>query len=100
MEINARYQTSTSVLNYAFSKANLPTINELDAMCFLLDDLPKLPRIEVPYSKSAITANVPDRFPNVPSIKFLDGYNENERLDDGFYLYSLIYKGSIFESKK
>ena len=100
MEINARYQTSTSVLNYTFKKAKLPTVNELDAMCFLQDNLPKIPDIDVPYSKGAITSTIPDKFPDMPSIKFLDGYTKKEKLDNDVYLYSLLYKGSILKRNR
>ena len=96
MEINARYQSSTSVLNYVLHKAKLPTVNELDAMCYLGDgSLPHIPNIIVPYSKCAITSTISDRFPNVPSIKLRDGYTKCEKLDDEVYLYTLLYKGSI-----
>ena len=100
MEINARYQTSTSVLNYALKKANLPTVNQLDAMSFLQEELPKIPTIDVPYSKGTVTSSIVDKFPNIPSIKFLDGYNKKEKLDDDVYLYSLLYNGSILKGVK
>ena len=100
MEINARYQNSTSVLNYAFSKAQLPTVNELDAICFMQDSLPKIQHVDIPYSKSTITADISLELYNIPNIKFKDGYDNKEKLDNGAYMYSILYNGSIIKRRQ
>ena len=100
MEVNARYQMSTSVLNYAFSKHNLPTVNQIDAICFTQNEVPNIFDIKVPYSKCAVTSTIGNKYPDVPSKKIFDGYTENEHLDEEVYLYTLLYKGSILNKEK
>lgn len=100
IEINPRFQSSTIALNYALHDNNLPTMNELDAMCFMNKSVPELPDFDVPYSKTEEHKNIPMVKCDLPMIKILDGYDEKEKLDEHAYKYSVLYKGSILEDKK
>ena len=98
MEINPRYQSSTLALNYALHENNLPTINELDAICFKYDSLPKLPLIEIPYSKVNTIQDIDTPLYNLPKIDIVDGYSEDEQIESHAYKYSILYFGSILEN--
>ena len=97
MEVNPRFQSSTNVLNLALKEEGYPTVNELDAMAFVQNTLPKIPNISVPYSKICLGQGEKNKLQDKPYMILNDGYNKDEQLDKGAYLKTLIYSGSIYK---
>lgn len=97
MEVNPRFQSSTNVLNMALKQNKLPTVNELDNMAFSHKYLPKIPEIKVNYSKICLVKGEKNVITDKPYKILWDGYTESEYVEKGTYLYTLIYKGSIYK---
>ena len=100
MEINPRFQASTNILNLSLKENNLPSMNELDTMCFTRKSLPTLPNFDVEYSKMSFIEGQKNNVKLKVYKTLKDGFSKNEELDKGVYLYSNIYKGSILEALK
>ena len=96
IEVNPRFQASTNILNLALKENSLPSINELDAMCFKRKSLPELPPYKVKYSKVSLINGQKNKIKGKPYYIFKDGFSKDEKLDDEVYLYSLVYKKGIY----
>lgn len=97
MEINPRFQGSTSILNIALKENKQKTINELCIEAFNNKDI-EIKEIDVNYSKYVFDADEIAHELKVPYIrKQLDGFNKNQSLKRGAYKYSYIYNRNICE---
>ncbi len=97
MEVNPRFQSSTIALNMALFEHGLKSVNELDNLCFTKQTLPTLPKICVNYSKISLAKGEQNNIKEKPYKIILDGFDENETIESGAYLYTIIYKGSIYK---
>lgn len=103
VEVNARFQASTPLLNIALKKNNLPSIQEMQLAAFFDYDLPVQDDIDsmfVPYSMISYiegTWNKPYALLNdaedVSEIDklFLDGFSKHEHIHKNAYLFKMIF---------
>lgn len=106
LEINARFQASTVLVNQALSDNNLPSMQELHLMAFDNITCPYCSTIEnmdIPYSMAAYTAETWKKdfellqSPDSNEIKRidLDGFEIGESLQNGAYLFHIIFRTNI-----
>ncbi len=108
VEINNRFQASTALLNCGLADNNLPSVNELNLEAFFNNDFDK--RIEVKhavnyscytysYEKNELSHYnyILGLVPNEPTIvrADLDGYDQSHTLDNGSYLFRIIFRTNI-----
>lgn len=104
VEVNARFQASTHLLNTALKKQGLPTIQEMHIMAFeekTLPDQALLDSLVVPYSMISYIEgswNKPfsllKKISHLPEIEafFTDGFSENNKLNEHAYLFKILFK--------
>lgn len=106
LEVNARFQASTVLLNRALKDSHLPSIQELHLMAFennVYDQNTKVENIDVPYSIAAYTTETWKKemiiLKNLHSEKVvaieLDGYDQTETIINGAYLFHIIFKTNL-----
>lgn len=96
MEVNTRFQNSSTVLNLALKENNLPSLQELNISCFSNNDI-TLKKFDVNYSCYIKEKNTRiDKIEFEPIIK-LDNINSNVYVEDYSYAGSLIYDKSIID---
>lgn len=106
LEINARFQASTVILNRALKDSHLPSMQELHLTAFennTYAQKTKIENIDVPYSMAAYTNETWKKEMNflynlnsekIVSIE-LDGYDQTETINDGAYLFHIIFKTNL-----
>ena len=102
LEINARFQASTPLLNKALKHQNLPTIQQMHLYAFTNQQLPKQSEIDslvIPYSMisyiegtwkksySVLKENCP---PEIDSICW-DGFDVKNSIKKNGYLFKLVF---------
>lgn len=96
MEVNTRFQNSSTVLNLALKENNLPSLQELNISCFSNNDI-TLKKFDVNYSCYIKEKNTRiDKIEFEPIIK-LDNINSNVYVEDYSYAGSLIYDKAIID---
>lgn len=103
VEVNARFQASTPLLNAGLKKYNLPSIQEMQIDAFMNNDLPTQPWIDsisVPYSMISYiegTWNKPytllndiEKISEIDMI-FKDGFSLYEDIRRNAYLFKVIF---------
>ncbi len=96
MEVNTRFQNSSTVLNLALKENNLPSLQELNISCFSNNDI-TLKKFDVNYSCYIKEKNTRiDKIEFEPIIK-LDNINSNVYVEEYSYTGSLIYDKSIID---
>lgn len=107
MEINARFQSSTFLLNRAIAEANWNTsIQALHLSAFRAETAPDLPKtLEVPFSfyhyayEAAYRGQlrcVHTLLTENPEIDCIDdGLDWSTKLESGTYLFKAVFKGSV-----
>lgn len=94
MEVNTRFQNSSTVLNLALKDNKLPSLQELSISCFSNEDI-TLKKFDVNYSCYIKEKNTRiDEIGLEPIIK-LDNINSNVDVEEYSYTGSLIYDKSI-----
>jgi len=104
MEINPRFQNSTNVINTELAKRGKMTINKLNILAFEN----KLPDIdlceeEIKYSKYAYEYKEKEdiQLHLDEELEILyDGFDTNEKIEAGAYLYSILYRKNICQINK
>ncbi len=106
LEINGRFQASTPVINKALIDNNLPSVQELNILSFKNESYLQYNKIEslnVPYSmavyntetwKKDIEVLQKLKVNEIQSIEF-NGYDVNEDIDNGAYLFHIIFCTNI-----
>ena len=102
IEINPRYQGSSYIINYSLNKSGLPSLFELNNICFQ-SSMPSnlIKRIEtlnIRYSNQYIEYNnrndivSANKIINEPNnIVFLDGFDKASKFEKGCYLLRYIF---------
>ncbi len=106
LEVNARFQASTPLLNRALKNAFLPSMQELHLLAFESDasiESKKIENLNVSYSMAAYTtdtwkkeisffeANTPE---NIVCVE-LDGFEDSEIILRGAYLFHIIFNTNL-----
>lgn len=102
LEINARFQASTPLLNKALKRRNLPAIQQMHIYAFTNQPLPKqseIDNLEIPYSMisyiggtwkkpySVLKENCPSE---IDSICW-DGFHVQNNIKENGYLFKLVF---------
>lgn len=106
LEVNARFQASTPLLNRALQEQNLPSIQELHLVACGGGTAPQsdnLAQIRVPYSMAIYTVEnwnkhieVFDRLPDPEAADvILDGYDPDEPARTGAYLFHVLFQTNL-----
>lgn len=98
MEINPRFQNSSTILNKALQENNLPSLQELNYNCFYNESI-EIKHFDVNYS-SYINENGINKEFKIKPIEILDEFNEEIKYEDSSYSYTNIYRESIVEREK
>lgn len=102
IEINPRYQGSSYVINYVLRQNKLPSLFELNSICFsgkISDDITKkIDGIRVPYANIYLEYRNFDDFSEIQGIisngrnlVFLDGYNNAIEFEKDCYLLRYLF---------
>ena len=106
LEVNARFQASTILLNRALRDYNLPSMQEIHLKAFeeiSLKESDFIENIDVSYSMAAYTSETWKKdieclknlqAEKIAEIEF-DGYDQTETIIDGAYLFHIIFKTNI-----
>lgn len=106
-EINPRFQSSSSIINTAFAKKNICSLQEMVLHIFDKSDykLPILYNVEIPYSNYIIDAYQQNGFysnylknaQNTPEVEecFIDGYSDQVKFENRASLFSLLFNTNI-----
>lgn len=94
MEINPRFQNSSTILNKALQENNLPSLQELHYNCFL-DKTIKLKSFDVNYSSYINEYGALNRDFEIKPIEKLDNLNEKIECENFSYLSTDLYNKSI-----
>lgn len=106
LEVNARFQASTTLLNRALADHGLPSMQELHLSAFEGSALPQrdiLESLSVPYSMAAYTAeswkkdiHVFDYLQGPETAEVvLDGYDPDETILRGAHLFHVIFRTNL-----
>ena len=95
MEINTRFQNSSTILNKALQESNLPSLQELHYNCFY-NKIIKLPRFAVNYSCYIKESGIKNKKFKIKAIEELDVINENVLKEEMCYLGTSIFNKSIY----
>lgn len=104
IEVNARFQASTPLLNTALIKNDLPSIQEMQIAAFTDDDLPTqfmIDSITVPYSmisyiegtwgKSYNLLSDTDKINEISTL-YKDGFSLHDNIQKNAYLFKMIFR--------
>lgn len=94
MEINPRFQNSSTILNKALQENNLPFLQELQYNCFYSESI-KLKQFDVNYSSYINEYKAVNKKIQIEPIEILDKINENIKCEDLSYLSTEIYNKPI-----
>lgn len=94
MEINPRFQNSSTILNKALQENNLPSLQELQYNCFYNEPI-KLKQFDVNYSSYINEYGAVNKKIQIKQIEILDKFNENIKCEDFSYLSTDIYDKPI-----
>ena len=98
MEINPRFQNSSTILNKALQENNLPSLQELHYNCFF-DKSIKLKSFDVNYSSYINEYGALNREFEIKPIEMLDNFNEKIECENFSYLSTDLYNKSIKKRK-
>lgn len=103
VEVNARFQASTPLLNKALKESGLPTLQEMQIIAFSGGKLPnqeQLDELSVPYSmicylegtwdKPYELLNGVGKIPEIADVHF-DGFSPKENPQKNAYLFKLVF---------
>lgn len=96
MEINPRFQNSSSILNKALQENNLPSLQELQYNCFYNKPI-KLKQFDVNYSGYINEYGAVNKKIELKPIEILDKFNKNIECEDFTYLSTNIYDKPIIK---
>lgn len=96
MEINPRFQNSSTILNKALQENNLPSLQELHYNCFYNKDI-KLSEFNVNYSSYTNEYGTVNKELKIKPIEILDKFNRNIECEDFSYLSTYIYDKPIWK---
>lgn len=102
IEINPRYQGSSYIINYALFHNNLPSLFELNSMCFndIVSDsiIERIEKISMPYANKYLEYHSIDDLHEISHILtdknnlvFLDGYNNATQFENECYLLRYLF---------
>lgn len=103
LEVNARFQASTTLLNRTLADHGIPSIQELHLAAFDGVDLPPkniLESLRVPYSMAVYTAenwkkSIQD-FQKAEAVEVvLDGYDSDETILKGSHLFHVVFQTNL-----
>ena len=103
VEVNARFQASTHILNTALKKQGLPTVQAMHIMAFegkVLPDQMIIDNLTVPYSMISYVEGSWSKpysllkklfqFREVENF-FLDGFSESAKLNEHAYMFKILF---------
>lgn len=96
MEINPRFQNSSTILNKALQENDLPSLQELHYNCFYGRNI-ELKKFDVNYSSYINEYGTENKEFKLKPIEILDRLNENIECEDFSYLSTYIYDKSIIK---
>lgn len=96
MEINPRFQNSSTLLNKALQENNLPSLQELQYNCFYNKPI-KLKHFDVNYSSYINEYGAGNKKFEMKPIEILDKFNENIECEYFSYLSTDIYDKPIMK---
>ncbi len=96
MEINTRFQNSSTILNKSLVENNLPSLQEFNIKCFK-DEKIDLIKFNVNYSCLLLKNGCKLSNSKIKSIEMLDNISGNIDKETSSYTGSLIYNESIFK---
>lgn len=106
LEVNARFQASTPLLNRALKEAFLPSMQEMHLLAFKSNpfiDRQKIENLNVSYSMAAYTTDTWKKdlslfesktFENIVCVEY-DGYDDTETILSGAYLFHVIFNTNL-----
>lgn len=94
MEINPRFQNSSTILNKALQENNLPSLQELQYNCFYNKPI-ELKQFDVNYATYINEYGSENKKMEILPIEILDKFNENITCEDFSYLSTDIYNKAI-----
>lgn len=97
MEINPRFQNSSTILNKALQENNLPSLQELHYNCFYDDEKINIKQFEVNYSAYINEYNTHNKNLVLKPISILDSPNKEIECEDFSYLSTNLYDKSIYK---
>lgn len=106
LEINARFQASTILINQALNDNGLPSMQELHLMAFDTPTCPycnELENVDIPYSMAAYSTETwKKEFELLQNLDLneieridLDGFEPTESFQNGAYLFHIIFRTNI-----
>lgn len=98
MEINPRFQNSSTILNKALQENNLPSLQELHYNCFF-DKTIKLKSFDVNYSSYINEHGTLNRAFEIKPIEKLDNFNGKIECENFCYLSTDLYNKPIKKRK-
>lgn len=97
MELNARFQNSSTILNKALVENNMPSLQEMNYSCFFGKKLNYNP-INVKYSSYILDyGESSESLPTILPIEILDENDDVEEIEKFSYCKTLVYDESIVE---
>ena len=94
MEVNPRFQNSSTILNKALQENNLPSLQELHYNCFF-DKSVNIPSFDVEYSSYINEYGDLNQKIKIEPIEVLDKSKENIECEKFSYLSTYIYNKPI-----
>lgn len=98
MEINPRFQNSSTILNKALKENSLPSLQELQYECFY-GELPKIEPFEVNYSGYVNEFGTLNQKFETEPVERLDLTNSETVFEKSSYVSTDIYNASIFSQE-
>lgn len=96
MEINPRFQNSSTIINKALKDNNLPSLQELQYNCFYNKSI-NLKPCDVNYSSYVNEYGTTNNKIKIEPIEILDKFNEDIEYEDFSYLSTYIYDKPIMK---
>lgn len=99
MEINSRFQNSSTILNKSLQDNNLLSLQEMNYMCFNNIKFNFKP-ISVNYSSYIVDYDEESLIPDLFPIKILDEADINLKYDKPSYLKTMVYNKTIYNGEQ
>ena len=96
MEINPRFQNSSTILNKALQENNLPSLQELNYNCFYKESV-SIPEFEVKYSSYINEYNSLNNKIKIKPIEILDKTKANMEYEKYSYMNTFVYDKPIWK---
>lgn len=96
MEINTRFQNSSTIVNLALKEKKLPSLQELNICCFKDNDI-RLRDFKINYSCYIKEQNIEINKIKIKPIIKLDEISSNIKTEKYSYSGSLVFDKSIFK---